>query len=370
MFRLNFKPYYPILHVTNEIGRYVIGGMGTYINELYRYRESDMGFVHMNDLGGKIDLDLLAYPGQTDILSLECGECGRLGEVDFGILVIHFYELAFCASEEILRGRKLVYVIHSVPLPEPPPKQDPFGGYLDIQEKFEFLCTRADLLICVSEAEKERLCGLYPALRGKTAVVHNGMTFPIGGSKFWKEKEERKVFGYLGRMDYRKGIMECFRAFRKTDAQLYLACPRNDPYYLESLLLYREAAGMEERISFLGWCEGERKEAFLGFVDALVVPSLYEPFGYVVLEAAARGVPVLAGSRGGMAEILGDYRYQFDPCSEAGLYDILCTFRTDSTEVVGQEMERLRERLTYFRAETMMMRYRTLYQRLLTEREA
>ncbi len=34
MLGLNFKKNYKVLHITNEIGNYVVGGMGTYINHV------------------------------------------------------------------------------------------------------------------------------------------------------------------------------------------------------------------------------------------------------------------------------------------------------------------------------------------------
>jgi glycosyltransferase involved in cell wall biosynthesis len=46
--------------------------------------------------------------------------------------------------------------------------------------------------------------------------------------------------------------------------------------------------------------------AFWGAVDVAVVPSLYEPFGLVALEALACGVPVIASAVGGLREIVAD----------------------------------------------------------------
>jgi glycosyltransferase involved in cell wall biosynthesis len=45
---------------------------------------------------------------------------------------------------------------------------------------------------------------------------------------------------------------------------------------------------------------------FWGAVDVAVVPSLYEPFGLVALEALACGIPVIASAVGGLKEIVLD----------------------------------------------------------------
>ena len=47
MFRLNFTNDYKVVHINNELGNCVIGGAGTYMNELYRYRTKDIGFIYM-----------------------------------------------------------------------------------------------------------------------------------------------------------------------------------------------------------------------------------------------------------------------------------------------------------------------------------
>jgi glycosyltransferase involved in cell wall biosynthesis len=61
--------------------------------------------------------------------------------------------------------------------------------------------------------------------------------------------------------------------------------------------LKRRAAGLP--IEFLGFVPSQD---FFGGVDILIVPSWEEPFGLVVLEAMAAGIPVIATNRGGPAE--------------------------------------------------------------------
>lgn len=49
MFRLNFTNEYKVVHINNELGNCVIGGAGTYMNELYRYRFKDIGWAPTDD---------------------------------------------------------------------------------------------------------------------------------------------------------------------------------------------------------------------------------------------------------------------------------------------------------------------------------
>ena len=61
----------------------------------------------------------------------------------------------------------------------------------------------------------------------------------------------------------------------------------------EYVSLLKEKAANSHRILFTGWVEGEQKEALLRNASLLALPSRQENFGFSVLEAMARGVPVL-----------------------------------------------------------------------------
>ncbi|MBQ2744159.1 MAG: glycosyltransferase [Lachnospiraceae bacterium] len=106
-------------------------------------------------------------------------EAYKLQDIKCDVLVIQFYEFATVLDESLIRDRKVVYVIHSVPTPEPPPTWDPFGGNDDIRWKFERLCDIADVLVCVSKAEKEKLSRIYPQYEDKIEVVYNGITYDV-----------------------------------------------------------------------------------------------------------------------------------------------------------------------------------------------
>ncbi|GAB3939741.1 hypothetical protein GCM10027614_22380 [Micromonospora vulcania] len=57
-------------------------------------------------------------------------------------------------------------------------------------------------------------------------------------------------------------------------------------------------------VRFTGFLDATQLPAVLGATDATVVPSLYEPFGMVALEAAAAGAPLAVARTGGLAEIV------------------------------------------------------------------
>ncbi len=367
MFNLNFTNDYRVVHINNELGGYVIGGAGTYMNELYKYRTKDSGFIYMG-LGSPLDdYNISDFMEQKDILIMNKDEAYKLKDINCDVLVVQFYEFATLLDESIIGDKKLVYVIHSVPTPEPPPPWDPFGGNYDIRGKFERLCNLASVLVCVSEAEKRKLSKIYPQYEDKIQVIYNGITYDISTALNDNYKHSRKIFGYIGRTDYRKGIYESVKAFSGIDAKYRLACPKNDAAYVERILSYIDAAKMWDKVEFCGWCTGERKERFLDSLDALVIPSLYEPFGYVALEAMQRGLPVICANNGGLDEILEGYKYKYSPYVEGELERTIKEFIEDSVETVEEQQRILVDNLSRFSAANMARNYEALWARLRGE---
>jgi glycosyltransferase involved in cell wall biosynthesis len=66
-------------------------------------------------------------------------------------------------------------------------------------------------------------------------------------------------------------------------------------------------------VELLGFVDDARLDALIRGADALVVPSLYEGFGLVVLEAMVRGCPVVLARAGALPETGGDAAAYFDP---------------------------------------------------------
>ena len=198
MFNLNFKNNYRVVHINNELGNCIIGGAGTYMNELYKYRTEDTGFIYMGLGSPTDDYNVTDFMEQKDILIMNKDEAYKLADINCEVLVVQFYEFASLLDEDIIKNKTLAYVIHSVPTPEPPPPWDPFGGNHDIREKFEKLCELASVLVCVSEAEKEKLSKIYPQYEEKIEVVHNGITYDISTSLNVNYKHTCSADGYTG----------------------------------------------------------------------------------------------------------------------------------------------------------------------------
>ena len=125
---------------------------------------------------------------------------------------------------------------------------------------------------------------------------------------------------FLGGIEPRKNLETLVRAFARADARdvaLVVAggpvrwFPQAVERLNASIALLPEAVG--DRIVMTGYVSERDKLALLSGATALAYPSLYEGFGFPVLEAFAAGVPVLTSNVSSLPEVAGDAAVLVDP---------------------------------------------------------
>jgi glycogen(starch) synthase len=83
--------------------------------------------------------------------------------------------------------------------------------------------------------------------------------------------------------------------------------------------------GVADLIDWVGFLDSAQLAALFTSADLVVVPSLYEPFGLVALEAQLAGTPVAAANTGGLAELVepGATGFRFQPESPSAIADVV-----------------------------------------------
>ena len=99
----------------------------------------------------------------------------------------------------------------------------------------------------------------------------------------------------------------------------------------EELRRQAEELGLMEHGTFLGWIGDDVLHSLYRIADVCVVPSIYEPFGLVALEAMASGCPCIVADTGGLREVV--------PHEEVGL-----RFRARDPEALAEVAIRVLER--------------------------
>ena len=127
-----------------------------------------------------------------------------------------------------------------------------------------------------------------------TALVPDRMP-----ERTWPRDRAETRFLFVGRLIERKGLDVLLQAFaRFPDGELWIA---GDGPLRE---IAAAAAFRDERIRVLGHVDGEDLPALYAEVDAVVVPSLYEPWGLVVHEGLGNRLPVIASDQVAAADEL------------------------------------------------------------------
>lgn len=176
---------------------------------------------------------------------------------------------------------------------------------------------KADRIITVSEFSKADIVRFLKVDPGKIEVIYSGLTPVFSKIKDQTRMDEvRRRYGisreyifYAGIYKPRKNHDGLLRAMRKLlqagiSAQLVIAGPMN-----EGLIPLQKLAGelgIAAQIIFVGAVSDADLAALYSGAQVYACPSLYEGFGFTVLEAMACGAPVVCSSATSLPEVAGE----------------------------------------------------------------
>ncbi|MBN1288709.1 MAG: glycosyltransferase family 4 protein [Actinobacteria bacterium] len=115
-----------------------------------------------------------------------------------------------------------------------------------------------------------------------------------------------KLVFFVGRLVYEKGIqtvIEAMPVILKEVPDVTFVVAGTGPH-MNQLRAMTHELGLDRKVRFTGYIDNDTLSAFYKYADLTVVPSLYEPFGMVVLESMAMGTPTIVADTGGLSEIV------------------------------------------------------------------
>lgn len=144
----------------------------------------------------------------------------------------------------------------------------------------------------------------------------------------YRERTElpQRYFLYVGRFSPEKNLrrlLEAYRRYRDIEPEGWRLVMVGDGPQRQQLVKEAERLGLKDVI-WTGFRQIEKLPAYYALADALILPSTREPWGLVVNEAMASGLPVLVSNRCGSAWDLvfeGKNGYTFDPHSIEGMLE-------------------------------------------------
>jgi glycogen(starch) synthase len=198
-----------------------------------------------------------------------------------------------------------------------------------------WMATNADAVITCSHYMRDHVADIYGLDEGRVAVIPNGIDpldlQPVEDLDALRARfaapHERLVL-LVGRLVYEKGFQIALEALpgvieRLGDVRFLVAGSGTAEAELRE---QADALGLAEHGTFLGWIGDDVLHSLYRIADLTVVPSIYEPFGLVALEAMASGCPCIVADTGGLREVVPNeqvgLRFESrDPVSLAGMME-------------------------------------------------
>ena len=195
----------------------------------------------------------------------------------------------------------------------------PFYGSLDaLSEK----------IIVISKAVQNEILQFHRTT--KTELIYTGIEDEFDSVASQKSavigvESDTPVISYIGILSKRKGVLNLVNVaeivVKKHPSAMFVLAGSNDDDCMQQLEAQIAEKGLQKNFLFLGFRHDVTK--ILSASDAVLVPSLVEPFSLVTIEAMASGKPVIATRSGGPEEIILDgvtgYLTPINGCYEMAL---------------------------------------------------
>ncbi|MBD2494571.1 glycosyltransferase family 1 protein [Nostoc sp. FACHB-280] len=189
---------------------------------------------------------------------------------------------------------------------------------------------QAQHIICNSQATADDIVSFYKIPASKItpiSLAHDRTHFRH------LNLQTRNYFLYIGRQDPYKNLHRLISAFaalpNHQDYELWLVGP-TDERYTPILQLQVEELDITHQVKFLNYVDYQELPKIINGAIALVFPSLWEGFGFPVLEAMACGTPVITSNLSSLPEVAGDAAILINPYNISEITEAMQSIATNS----------------------------------------
>ena len=298
-----------VLHCAETIK----GGIATYLNDLLPLQRAEFGPNAVSVVTRRSHASELRAPEGVEVVFFDDGASRILDAIRLARIVVsqcrrhrpavvHVHStFAGIAVRPLVAlaapASRIVYCAHGWvwdrPMPSWARKATMFAERL--------LARFTSTVVCISDYERRSaLAAGLP--EDRLRLVLNGVSGsapqaqPTGAH--WPADTLRVLF--VGRFDRQKGVDLLLDALREVGPEVYAV--------LAGAPVLRDGAGLDlpPNARSAGWLPPEKLQALFLEADVLAVPSRWEGFGLVAVEAMRAGLPVIAAGVGGLPEVVAD----------------------------------------------------------------
>ena len=196
----------------------------------------------------------------------------------------------------------------------------------------------ATAILAVSHHTARDLMELYRVPAAKIHVVHEGVDADFRPANAAAQaairarySPDRPYLLMLGTLEPRKNHQMALTALAQIKAAGFphrLLIGGGHGWLFDPIAAQVAQLGLEQDVTFTGYVPADDLPALYSAADALLLPSLYEGFGFPVLEAMACATPVICSHAASLPEVAGDAALLIDPHDPADLVAALTRLLT------------------------------------------
>ena len=176
-----------------------------------------------------------------------------------------------------------------------------------------WMANRAERVITCSHYMRGHVADIYDLDEERVSVIPNGIDpldlQPVDDLDTLRSRfaaPEEKLVLLVGRLVYEKGFQLALEALpdviERVGGVRFLVAGSGT--HEQELRRQAERLGLDRHGTFMGWIGDDVLHSLYRIADLCVIPSLYEPFGLVALEAMASGCPCIVADTGGLREVV------------------------------------------------------------------
>jgi glycosyltransferase involved in cell wall biosynthesis len=308
-----------------EIIRSLLALGGQHDWRLYCRSRPAPGLFVVEESAARVEIRVLPVPRLWTHLGLS------------GEMALHPPDVLFVPAHvlPLWRPRRSLVTIHDLGYRRFP-QAHPWRQRLYLDWSTRWSARVATVILADSQATRADLISAYGVAGSKIVVVYPGRPEDLARvDDPARLAAMRARYGlqapyvlYVGSLQPRKNLARLIQAFarclsysKEMPEQLMLAIAGSPAWLADSILREPARLGIAERVRFLGYVDPADLAALLSGATAFVFPSLYEGFGFPVLEAQACGVPVLTSNTSSLPEAAGEGAWLVDPADVDAIAD-------------------------------------------------